>query len=120
MILTHLNHCRIGTLPWSPLAGGKLAGKDRGTARGKNHQYTEEESVIADRVAEIAEKKNVSAAQVAIAWVLAKDVVNSPIIGAGKESHLVDAIQSLSVKLDEDEIKYLEEPYRPCNPYGHK
>ncbi|KAI8579745.1 hypothetical protein K450DRAFT_240131 [Umbelopsis ramanniana AG] len=111
---------KIGTLPWSPLAGGKLAGKNRGTTREKTTQpYTEAETEISDRVAEIAKKKNVPPAQVAIAWVLAKSVVSSPIIGAGKESHLIDGIQALSVKLDDDEIKHLEEPYVPRVPQGH-
>lgn len=108
-------------MPWSPLAGGMLAGKDRGTERSKMRPgYTEEESVITDRVIELAAQKNVPAAQVALAWVLAKDVVSSPIIGAGKEKHLIDAIQALSVELTEKEIKYLEEPYVPRVPVGHK
>jgi aryl-alcohol dehydrogenase-like predicted oxidoreductase len=99
-------------LPWSPLAGGKLAGKNRGTTREENQSaYSEAES---------AEKKKIPAAQIALAWVLTKDVVSSPIIGAGKESHLIDGIQALSVDLTEDDIKYLEEPYVPRVPVGHK
>jgi aryl-alcohol dehydrogenase-like predicted oxidoreductase len=108
-------------LPWSPLAGGKLAGKNRGTTREENQSaYSEAESAITDRVAELAEKKKIPAAQIALAWVLTKDVVSSPIIGAGKESHLIDGIQALSVDLTEDDIKYLEEPYVPRVPVGHK
>ncbi|CAM0141033.1 hypothetical protein VKS41_007751 [Umbelopsis sp. WA50703] len=112
---------KVGTLPWSPLAGGKLAGKNRGTTREENQSaYSEAESAITDRVAELAEKKKIPAAQIALAWVLTKDVVSSPIIGAGKESHLIDGIQALSVDLTEDDIKYLEEPYVPRVPVGHK
>jgi 1-deoxyxylulose-5-phosphate synthase len=97
-----------------------LAGKNRGTSREKMTQpYTDAETEITDRVAEIAKRKNVPPAQVALAWVLAKSVVSSPIIGAGKESHLIDGIQALSVKLDDDEIKQLEEPYVPRVPQGH-
>ncbi|CAM0135667.1 unnamed protein product [Umbelopsis sp. WA50703] len=112
---------KIGTLPWSPLDAGRLAGKNRGTTReGPQGEYSPAESAITDRVVELAKKKNVPAAQIAIAWVLTKDVVSSPIIGAGKESHLIDGIQALSVDLTNDEIKYLEEPYVPRKPVGHK
>ncbi|KAJ2956293.1 hypothetical protein NQZ79_g7844 [Umbelopsis isabellina] len=112
---------RVGTLPWSPLAGGRLAGKNRGTTRSENQpEYSAAESEITDRVIELAKKKNVPAAQLALAWVLTKDVVSSPIIGAGKESHLIDGIQALSVELTEEEIKHLEEPYVPRVPVGHK
>jgi aryl-alcohol dehydrogenase (NADP+) len=111
---------RIKTLPWSPLAGGMLAGKDRDTDRSKMRPgYTDEESVITDRVVELAAKKNVPAAQLALAWVLSKDVVSSPIIGCRKESHLEDAIKALEVKLTDEDTAYLEEPYKPRVPVGH-
>lgn len=112
---------KIGTLPWSPLAGGMLAGKDRGTERSKMRPgYTAEESIITDRVAELAEKKGVPAAQLALAWVLSKEIVSSPIVGIRKDSHLEDAIRSLEVKLSEEDVKYLEEPYKPRTPVGHQ
>jgi aryl-alcohol dehydrogenase-like predicted oxidoreductase len=97
-----------------------LAGRGRNTARSNLHSdYTPAESQITDRVVELAEKKNIPPAQLALAWVMTKAVVSSPIIGAGKESHLIDAIQSLDVKLSEEDIKYLEEPYVPRVPVGH-
>ncbi|GAB5586886.1 CSG1/SUR1-like protein [Umbelopsis nana] len=111
---------KIKTLPWSPLAGGMLTGKDRGTERSKMRAvYTEEESAITDRVLDLAEKKKVPAAQLALAWVLSKDVVSSPIVGIRKDSHLEDAIKALEVKLSDEDIKYLEEPYKPRVPVGH-
>jgi aryl-alcohol dehydrogenase-like predicted oxidoreductase len=121
--LLYTNHIvcnRIKTLPWSPLAGGQLAGKNRDTDRSKMRPaYTAEEDIITDRVVEVAAKKGVPAAQVALAWVLSKDVVSSPIIGVRKESHLVDCIQALEVNITEEEAKYLEEPYKPRTPVGH-
>jgi len=66
-----------------------------------------------DRVAAIAEQRGVSRAEVALAWLLQKDNVSSPIIGATKLSHLDEAVSSLSVKLTQDEIAELEAPYVP-------
>jgi aryl-alcohol dehydrogenase-like predicted oxidoreductase len=121
--LLYTNHivCNsIKTLPWSPLAGGMLVGKNRDTDRAKlGAGYTEEESAITDRVAELAEKKGVPAAQLALAWVLSKDVVSSPVIGPRKEHHLLDAIQALAVEITDEDAKYLEEPYKPRTPVGH-
>ncbi|KAH8550893.1 NADP-dependent oxidoreductase domain-containing protein [Umbelopsis sp. PMI_123] len=111
---------KIKTLPWSPLAGGMLVGKNRDTGRAKlGAGYTEEDSAITDRVAELAEKKGVPAAQLALAWVLSKDVVSSPVIGPRKEHHLLDAIQALAVEITDEDAKYLEEPYKPRTPVGH-
>ncbi|CAM0135622.1 hypothetical protein VKS41_005273 [Umbelopsis sp. WA50703] len=111
----------IRTLPWSPLAGGKVLGKGRDTPREKmqHKDCTEEESAIIDRVSKLATKKGVSTAEVGLAWVLSKDVVSSPIIGPRKMSHLEDAIKALELKLSEEDVKYLEEPYKPRVPAGH-
>ncbi|GAB5589516.1 hypothetical protein Unana1_04416 [Umbelopsis nana] len=121
--VTMQNHYNllIGTLPWSPMAGGKLAGKNRGTSRESTQaEFTAAESEIVDRVVDLAKKKDVPPAQLALAWVLSKDVVSSPIIGARTENHLYDGIQALSIQLTEDDIKLLEEPYVPRVPEGHK
>ncbi|KAG2181713.1 hypothetical protein INT44_008528 [Umbelopsis vinacea] len=116
----YCSDAKIKTLPWSPLAGGMLAGKNRDTERSKMRpDYNEQENGITDRVVELAEKKGVPAAQLALAWVLSKDVVASPIIGCRKESHLEDAIKALDIKITEEEAKNLEELYQPRTPVGH-
>ncbi|KAG0226351.1 hypothetical protein BGW42_003686 [Actinomortierella wolfii] len=109
----------IGGIPWSPLAMGFLTGKNRDTQRTQTDRYQkmirirEAEDKIIDRVMELAEKKKVSAAQVALAWLLTKPFVTAPIVGITKEEHLHDTISALSVELTEEECKYLEEPYIP-------
>jgi 1-deoxyxylulose-5-phosphate synthase len=114
----------VGLIPWSPLARGFLAGNRNQTDRGETlraktddfaHKlyYRESDFTVVDRVTEIAKKRGVTNAQVALAWVLAKPGVSSPIIGASKMSHLDQAIAALDVKLTDAEIKALEEPYEP-------
>ena len=68
---------------------------------------------MVERVGEIAQKRGVSRAQVALAWLLHKPVVTAPIVGASKQQHLDDAIAALSLKLSAEEIAALEEPYVP-------
>lgn len=111
----------IGVLPWSPLARGKLTREwDAKTNRSETDEfgktlYQSEESDrrIVDRVAEIAQKRGVPRAQVALAWIAQKPVVTAPIVGASKPQHLDDAVAALSLKLTDEEIKALEEPYTP-------
>ncbi|KAF9976508.1 hypothetical protein BGZ73_008448 [Actinomortierella ambigua] len=109
----------IGGLPWSPLAMGKLAGRNRATDRTQAEPWLGTPAVrdagedIVDRVIELADKRGIKPAQVALAWLLAKPYVTAPIVGINKEEHLKDAVGALSVKLTEEEIKYLEEPYVP-------
>jgi aryl-alcohol dehydrogenase-like predicted oxidoreductase len=114
----------IGLIPWSPLARGFLAGnrnsKDRGeTIRAKTDDFSHKlyyrpsDFTVVDRLSEIAAKRGVQNAQVALAWVLAKTGVSSPIVGASKMTHLDQAIAAMEIKLDDSEIKALEEPYEP-------
>jgi 1-deoxyxylulose-5-phosphate synthase len=121
----------IGMIPWSPLARGFLAGnrtrQDRGeTLRAKTdafaHElyYRDSDFTIVDRVTEIAEKRGVSNAQIALAWMISKPEVTAPIIGASKPHHLEDALAALDLQLDAEEIKALEEPYEPHPILGHK
>jgi len=121
----------IGLIPWSPLARGFLAGnrnrQDRGeTLRSKTdafaHEmyYRDSDFTIVDRVTEIAGKRGVSNAQIALAWMLSKPEITAPIIGASKPHHFDDALAALDVHLDADEIKALEEPYEPHPILGHK
>ena len=128
----------IGLIPWSPLARGFLAGnrsratndtqskKDQGeTLRSKTDDfahslyYRDSDFTVVDRITEIAQKRGVNNAQVALAWMLSKPEISAPIIGASKMSHLEDALKALEIKLDPDEIKALEEPYEPHPILGH-
>jgi aryl-alcohol dehydrogenase-like predicted oxidoreductase len=120
----------IGLIPWSPLARGFLAGnrsrQDRGeTVRAKTDEYAhglyyrDSDFTVVDRITEIAKKRGVNNAQVALAWMLSKPEVSAPIIGASKMSHLEDALKALEIKLDREEIKALEEPYEPHPILGH-
>jgi aryl-alcohol dehydrogenase (NADP+) len=120
----------VGLLPWSPLARGFLAGnrrkEDKGeTIRAKTDDfahklyYQDSDFAIVDRVTVIAKKHGVSNAQVALAWLLSKPGVTAPIIGASKMQHLDDAVAALSLKLEPEEIKALEEPYKPHPVLGH-
>ena len=114
----------IAVTPFSPLARGFVVGNRRKedfgeTVRAKTDEfsrrqyYRQEDFAIVDRVTEIANKRALNNAQVALAWVLQQPGITSPIIGASKQGHLEDAIKALSVKLDGDELKYLSELYKP-------
>jgi aryl-alcohol dehydrogenase-like predicted oxidoreductase len=109
----------IGVIPWSPLARGKLTRPwDEATTRKETDAfgqtlYRDEDRVIVERVLEVAAKRDLSPAQVALAWVLRNPMVTSPIVGVTKPSHLSDAIAAVDVELDADEAAYLEEPYVP-------
>jgi aryl-alcohol dehydrogenase (NADP+) len=120
----------IAVIPWSPLARGFLAGnrrrQDRGeTARAKSDEfahamyYEDSDFAVVDRVTEIAQKRGVPNAQVALAWLLSREGVTAPIIGASKPNHIADAVAAASLKLDEAELKALAEPYRPHRVLGH-
>ncbi len=120
----------IGLLPWSPMARGFFAAnRKRGgggdTTRANNDPFAnglyfrEEDFVVADRAWEIAKPRGVTASQIALAWLLNKPHVTAPIIGATKMDHLEQAIAALDIKLTDDEVKRLEEPYLPHPILGH-
>ncbi|MBW8860848.1 MAG: aldo/keto reductase, partial [Acidobacteria bacterium] len=121
----------IGVIPWSPLARGFLSGnRKRGdrtadTIRSKTDQYATElyhsdaDFAVADRTAALAKIRGVPAAQIALAWLLAKPGVTAPIVGASKPPHLDDAIGAVDLRLTDAEIARLEEPYRPLGVLGH-
>ena len=120
----------IGLIPWSPLARGFFAGnRKRGgggeTVRansdpfGNSLYFRDEDFEVADRVAEVANKRGVTGSQIALAWILSKPYVTSPIIGATKMDHLDQAIAALDIKLSEEEIKILEGSYKPHPVLGH-
>ncbi|MER6085992.1 aldo/keto reductase [Streptomyces sp. NPDC001833] len=117
---------KIGTIPWSPLARGKLTRDwDETTHRSSADAFTktlyqqeESEKTIVREVAAIAAERGVSQAQVALAWVSRNPVVSAPIVGVTKPHHLQDAIGSLSLRLTNAEAARLEAPYTPQPPAG--
>ncbi|MFB6296171.1 MAG: aldo/keto reductase [Halobacteriales archaeon] len=117
----------IGVIPWSPLAGGYLARPDEeadATERGRDADWEGHRSgggqEINARVAELAEEKGRTMAQIGLAWLLAKDVVTAPIVGTTSVDHLEEAVEALEVDLAADEVAYLEEPYEPREVAGHE
>jgi 1-deoxyxylulose-5-phosphate synthase len=120
----------IGVIPWSPLARGFLTGGRKREGYGdtrraqtddyaQNMYYQEADFEIAGRVAELASRRGIPAAQIALAWLLHQPGVTSPIIGASKMGHLEDAVASLEIQLTAEEINFLEERYQPHPVLGH-
>jgi len=112
----------IGVIPWSPLACGTLTRDwQASTSRSETDQvskrlYTktaEADRRVVESVAAVAAKRGVPRAQVALAWLLSKEAVTAPIIGASKANHFDDAMAALSLELTPDEIRALEDPYIP-------
>ena len=110
----------IGVIPWSPQARGKLTRDwnytrirtETDEAFGRLFAKTEDaDRKVVDRVAQVAAARGIPRAQVALAWLLAKPVITAPIVGATKLQHLDDALASVRVRLSEDEMALLEEPY---------
>ena len=118
----------IGVIPWSPLARGRLARawQSENTKRNETDQfsksiYTKTEDAdkkVVDRVGEVARKRGIPYATVALAWMFSKPYITAPIVGATKPNHLTDAAAALSVKLTPEEIASLEEPYIPHSVQG--
>jgi len=120
----------VGVIPWSPLARGFLAGnrdpnRSGETARAKSdafaHQmyYSEADFAVLNAATKLADARGVKPAQVALAWMLHKAGITSPIIGASKMYQLDEAIEAADLKLESDEIRTLEEPYVPHRVLGH-
>jgi aryl-alcohol dehydrogenase-like predicted oxidoreductase len=121
----------VAILPWSPLARGLLAGNrtregEQLTVRARtdawgNSLYTPEvDFAVVDAVSEVAQARDVSNAQVALAWLLHKPGVTAPIVGATKLSHLDDALAGEQLELSAEEIAKLEAPYVPHAVAGHE
>ena len=112
----------VGIIPWSPLARGRLT-RDwhEKTERSETDEFgkrlyattADADRRVVEAVAKIAAKRNVSRAQVALAWLLQQDGITAPIIGATKMEHLQDAVASVSLKLNADELRVLEADYLP-------
>ena len=114
----------VGVLPWSPLARGLLAG-NRGTVRAETDDiarrfYTHEsDPAVLARVGDIARRRGVSNAQVALAWLMQQPGVVAPLIGATKPHHIDDACAAVDLKLDAEEMKRLTDAYQPHPVTGH-
>ena len=118
----------VGSLPWSPLARGRLtrdwdATTDRSATDefGKTLYAAQEDSDrrVAAAVAEVAEARGLPRAQVALAWVSRNPVVTAPIVGGTRVSHIEDAVASLDLELTDDEVARLEEHYVPHAVVGY-
>lgn len=119
----------IGTTPYSPLASGRLARDFRTvqTARAQGDKIAmakydataDADQAIIDRAAEIASNYGVARAHIALAWLLQKEPVAAPIVGANRVSYLEEAIGAFDMQLSSEEIEYLERPYMPHRVIGH-
>jgi aryl-alcohol dehydrogenase-like predicted oxidoreductase len=117
----------IAVMPWSPLARGRLtrawnesSSRQETDEFGKKlyTQFPDSDRLIVDQVSAIAGARGVPRAQIALAWLLQKKGVTSPIVGASKPDHLKDAVAALSLKLSAEEIASLEKPYVPHSISG--
>ncbi|KAI0292814.1 NADP-dependent oxidoreductase domain-containing protein [Russula brevipes] len=125
-MLPTLNHFGVGIIPWSPLARGLLARplrSDERTTRGDSdrflNSYLEGSGTpeIVNRVEEISKKRGISMAQVSLAWSLTR--TTAPVIGSTSLKNLEELINGIEMKLTEEEIRYLEEPYKARSVMGH-
>ena len=118
----------VGLIPWSPLARGNLTRpwNSEGTNRTSSDAVQKTlygandaaNRAINEAVAEVAKARGVPMASVALAWVLQKQPVAAPIIGATKIAHVTDAVAAVDVVLTPEEIAALEAPYRPTANSG--
>ena len=111
--------------PYSPLAAGRLCRMwdENNTERGQKDKFVKTlydpvNKPVVERIKELSEKKKITMAQVSLAWMLSKKWVASPVIGCTKIKQLEDLVESVKVKLSEEDIKFLEELYRPCKLIG--
>jgi 1-deoxyxylulose-5-phosphate synthase len=120
----------VAVLPYSPLARGVLAGNrtrggERRTTRAGDDPLSDErysspaDFDVTDRLAEVAAARGVPPAQVALAWVLHNPGVTAPIIGATRTGHIADALAATQLTLTDEEVRRLEEPYRPHPVLAH-
>ncbi len=119
----------IAVIPWSPLARGWLTGSRRRgateeTSRGKGDEYAhkfyqESDFDVVDRVVDLAGRRGLPPAAIALAWLLRQPGLTAPIVGASKMEQLEQAVAALSVSLSNEECSLLEEPYRPHPVLGH-
>jgi 1-deoxyxylulose-5-phosphate synthase len=120
---------KIGVIPWSPLARGRLTRDwEETSARSETDEFgkklyavtADADRKVVERLVQVSAIREVPRAQVALAWVLQKSQVAAPIVGATKMSHLDDAVAALSIKLTPEEVSSLEEPYVPHPVLGFR
>jgi aryl-alcohol dehydrogenase (NADP+) len=120
----------VGLIPWSPMARGFFAGNRSRAGGGETVRaqsdpfanglyFREADFTVAERAVEVAKAHGVTGSQIALAWLLNKPHISAPIIGATKMEHLDQAIAALDIKLLEEDVKRLEEPYQPHPVLGH-
>jgi aryl-alcohol dehydrogenase-like predicted oxidoreductase len=120
----------VGIIPWSPLARGFLAGNRKRDKSGtttrsasdefaKSMYFTDADFDVADRVTELAARRGAAPAQIALAWMLHKPGITAPIVGASKLEQLQQAVAAVEIALSDEEMKFLEEPYRAHGVLGH-
>ncbi|MFB6074025.1 MAG: aldo/keto reductase [Haloarculaceae archaeon] len=119
----------VGVIPWSPLAQGYLTRPHEdltATDRGKELADRHEEyragggPTINERVAELADEKGATMAQIALAWVSQKEHVDAPIVGTTSVEHLEEAVEALEIDLSASDVEWLEEPYEALAVAGHE
>jgi aryl-alcohol dehydrogenase (NADP+) len=114
----------IGSIPWSPLARGRLTRPwSEQTKRSESDEfgrnlYSDDDRPVVDALLDIAQRRRIAPAQIALAWLLSKSYVTSPIVGATKAQHLDDAVAAVDVELEGSEIHALEAAYRPHTIVG--
>ena len=124
-------YCRsekIALTPYSPMASGRLI-RDRSAEtqrsatdvvqRAKYDETAEKDQLIIDRVAELADKYETNRVNIALGWLLQKNPVVAPVVGATKMSHIETAVGAVDFKLTPEDVLYLEEPYIPHKVIGH-
>ncbi|EHY60820.1 Versiconal hemiacetal acetate reductase [Exophiala dermatitidis] len=128
-MIPYCNHTGVGLIPWSPVARGALARpwNSRDSLREKTDNFLQDlvrsrddkvDEEIVGRVEQVAKKLGKSMAQIAIAWALSKKDV-SPIVGLNKKERIDEAVEACKIKLSEEDIKFLEEPYQPKRRQGY-
>ena len=116
----------VGVIPWSPLARGRLTRDwDTDTARAETDEvggtlYRDQDRATVEKVADVAKARDLPLAQVALAWMLHKEAISAPIVGATKPGHIEDAVAAVGVELSDEEIAALEAPYVPHPVLGHE
>jgi len=118
----------IGVVPWSPLARGFLAyphddadlARDDEAVSWRPYRETEGNIEINERVAELADEKGVSMAQIAVAWHCHNEWVDAPIVGVESVEHVESAVEATEIDLSDSDIEYLEAPYEPTPISGHE
>jgi len=118
----------VGVIPWSPLARGYLTrpheafdatARGQSDSRARDHPYFQGNGrEINERVGELAAQKDASMAQIALAWLLHRDV-DAPIVGTTSVEHLEEAVEALEISLSESDLEWLEAPYEPVPVSGH-